>query len=224
MKSLSHYIHQIKNILKDVGDIEKVDELLLADKIANYRAFFLTQYYVTLNEIPTQFAQVKSGIESQIINSSNDPRLKNTSISLSKFNIDMYVSLPNDMGIISVRTWSNQVLLNKTTEDYIFNAIKTKDSIIEGELFYWIKGFELFTYPKIERINTFGFLNNPLDGTIYENGAYRQMNIEDPYPIDGAMFQQILIEILSKDYQLEKQNIGDIIQDYIKTEDLIGRK
>jgi hypothetical protein len=48
-----------------------------------------------------------------------------------------------------------------------------------------------------------------------------KMDIRDPYPIDRSMAQTIILEILTKDFQIARQNVDDVINDSADTLNLL---
>ena len=60
------------------------------------------------------------------------------------------------------------------------------------------------------------------DGKVQKESAIHQITLQDDYPITRAMAQQIVIQILTRDYQIEKQAIPDIYNDAMD-DDLTAR-
>jgi hypothetical protein len=56
------------------------------------------------------------------------------------------------------------------------------------------------------------------DGKAMYDESVRQITMHDDYPITRSMAQQIVLQILTKDYQIEKQSIPDIYNDAMDDE------
>jgi len=65
------------------------------------------------------------------------------------------------------------------------------------------------TFTGTTGVTTF-FTNN---GLVYLNSAKTAFTDVDPYPISGDMARQIVIEICTKEFQIEKQAIVDLKND-----------
>lgn len=60
------------------------------------------------------------------------------------------------------------------------------------------------------------------DGKVMKEDSVHQITLQDNYPITRSMAQQIVLQILTKDYQIEKQAIPDIYND-AQDDDLTAR-
>jgi len=211
-EELVYDILEIKNAIEDDRDI---DELWLLNKINMYRTSFMAQYYALNNEIPSSWQQ---RIRKQIVKrvtASDDPAITNSSIVVGKVTLPKIVNLPEDVGLVRV-TGSSGIL---SFDQIDFDSLMLKIHFNEERMgeFGWCSkvGDDLFLWPLIREIQAIVVAENPMDVQVFDpsTNTLRAMTVTDEYPIDMDIAQKIVIEILTKDLQINMQSISDLTND-----------
>jgi hypothetical protein len=76
-------------------------------------------------------------------------------------------------------------------------------------------GNDLFLYPLVAEMQAIIIADNPMDVQVLDpvTGLMRDRLITDEYPIDAVIAQQVILEIVTKDLQLNAQSVSDIVND-----------
>lgn len=140
----------------------------------------------------------------------NDRRLQMFSYYFEMFD-SVYIYPYEDRG-------NAQVVLVNPLEGPVFQTEKVLSGSVEPLLNYTVYGGQVDYVGTVYDIGAtvVGTLGQPFysgPGYLKHQPQYRQRNYRDPYPISAAMARQIILEILTKDYQIEAKQVADIVQD-----------
>lgn len=210
VEEIIYDILEIKGALEDDSDIE---EMWLFHKINSWRTVFIQQEFALSNIINPVWLQRVTKFKFEKCTPSDDPVITLSSIILSKANLPKVISLPDDLGTYRV-SGSGAVL---QFEQCDFNTLMMKIEIgddMNGSYGYYSKiGGIIYAWPLIMEGSAIIIAENPFDVQILEDGVLRNMTFADDYPIDLALAQKIVLEILTKDLTIAEGSIPDIVND-----------
>lgn len=211
-EELVYDILEIKNALEDDRDL---DELWLLNKINMYRSSFMSQYFLLNNEILPSWQQRLRKQTVRRVTAADDPSITNSSIVIGKVTLPKIVSFPDDVGLVRVTGSSGIISFDQIDFDNLMLKIHFNEPRM-GD-FGWCSriGDDLFLYPLIREIQAVIVAENPMDIKVIDptTRLLRDMTITDEYPIDMDIAQKIVLEILTKDLQINMQSISDIQND-----------
>lgn len=205
-------ILEIKNALEDDHDIEP---LWLLQKINNYRAIFILDDYKRNGEIKPDWLQRLRKIQTTKITSADDPAITYTSILLSKATIPSILTLPDDMGLVRVTGSSGILPYDQVAFDTLMMKIHFEEEKMGSFGYYSRMGSTLYIWPLVMEIQAVIIPADPMDVQVLDpiTNTLRARTIADEYPLDIAIAQQIVLEICTKDLQLNMKSIADITND-----------
>jgi|WetSurSiteA1Bulk_404760.scaffolds.fasta_scaffold00092_8 hypothetical protein len=211
-EDLVYDVLEIKNALEDDHDI---DELWILKKANAYRAIYILRDYQENGQIKSEWIQRLRKQKVTKVNSADDPSIDFTSIDLGKVTIPSLLSLPDDQALIRISGSSGITTFDQISFDNLMLKLTFQEPRM-GE-FGWCArvGNDLFLYPLVMEMQAFIIAENPLDIQVLDpiTKTMRDRLITDDYPIDLALAQQIVLEIVTKDLNLNMQSISDIIND-----------
>lgn len=212
VEELIYDILEIKNALEDDHDY---DELWILRKINNYRSIFIFQDYLLNQEINPSWIQRLRKQKVIKVTSADDPSIDFTSIDLGKVTIPSLISLPDDGALIRVSGSSGITTFDAISFDNLMLKLAFKEERM-GEFGWRARvGNDLFLYPLVAEIQAVIIADNPMDIQVLDSatGLMRDRLITDEYPIDAVIAQQVILEIITKDLQLNAQSVSDIVND-----------
>lgn len=114
---------------------------------------------------------------------------------------------------------SGQFILDNPLDGYVLLTEKVKnDGLEDGQVYKVYKG--QITYAGTVYSPDDTFTCSAINGFTYSGSGYvmyntqkRNINIKDRYPCDRALAQSIVLDILTKDYQIEQSKVSDIVND-----------
>lgn len=203
-------ILEIKNALEDDHDIEP---LWLLHKINAYRSMLILQDYKENGEIKPEWVQRIYRTQTTKVTSADDPAITYTSILVSKLTIPAVLSLPDDRGIVRISGTSGILSFDQVSFEILMLKINFGEERM-GQFGYFARiGNDIYCWPLVMEVQAQIIPANPMDCQVLENGVFRNRLVTDEYPIDPAMAQQIVLEICTKDLQINMNSISDIIND-----------
>jgi hypothetical protein len=203
---------EIKNALEDDHDY---DELWILRKINNYRSIFILQDYLLNQEISPSWIQRLRKQKVVKVTSADDPSIDFTSIDLGKVTLPSLISLPDDGALIRVSGSSGITTFDAISFDNLMLKLTFKEERT-GEFGWRARvGNDLFLYPLVAEIQAIIIADDPMEIQVLDpvTGLMRDRLITDEYPIDSMIAQQIILEIVTKDLQLNAQSVSDIVND-----------
>lgn len=142
------------------------------------------------------------------VNTADDPLLVGCDCTIGKYVMPEIVSLPgkrgsfHDRGIFRVSQASRQIPYFPTSINRFYSFVGT--SYRARHKYYWKIQNDLFISPYIKKISLLLILDNPLDAGITE---------DDPYPISATLLEYIVMNILTKDFNIESKVAADLRND-----------
>lgn len=210
IEEILYDILEIKGAIEDDSDIE---EMWLFHKINSWRAVLIQQEFALSNTVNPLWLQRVTRFKFEKCTPADDPAITTSSIVLSKATLPKVVSLPDDLGTYRV-SGSGAILQFEPCD---FNTLLMKVEIEEalnGSYGYYSKiGGTLYAWPLSMEGSAIIIAENPFDVQVFENGALRDMLFTDDYPVDLALAQKIVLEILTKDLAIAEGSITDIVND-----------
>lgn len=203
---------EIKNALEDDHDY---DELWILQKINNYRSIFILQNYLLNQEINPSWIQRLRKQKVSKVTSADDPSIDFTSIDLGKVTIPSLLPLPDDASLIRVSGSSGITTFDSISFDNLMLKLTFKEERM-GEFGWYARiGNDLFLYPLVMEMQAIIIAENPMDVQVLDasSGLMRDRLVSDEYPLDAMTAQQIILEIVTKDLQLNTQSVSDIVND-----------
>ncbi len=203
-------IREIKHRLSDDSD---VDSLWLLGKINSYRAIHIREEYGLNNIIDPSWLQMTRKIILTKVLSSDDPSISYGSIMLAKGTIPAVISLPDDLGVYRLSGSSGILQLEPSALNTLLMRIEIGEEIDGKYGFYARIGQTVYCWPLMSEAAAIIIAANPMDVKVFENNALRDRTFADEYPIDIAMAQKVIIDILTKDFMIMENTITDIVND-----------
>lgn len=211
MNTLEKNIYDIYEILKAVGDDSDIPEGFLIERFNKYRASLIYQYYLQNTSIPPVFVQDYPLLSFTKTDSADDPSVTLASITVGKASLPNIVTLPDDAGIIRITTGSRQIPLQPTDPNELFLRIELNDNIYNQYGYYYILGNTLYIYPYVMVGKLLAVFENPMDCPVLSSGAFRARTMADDYHTDLMTANACILEILTKDFQISRQQIAEIL-------------
>lgn len=203
-------ILEIKNALEDDHDIEP---MWLLHKINAYRSIFIPQDYRLNGELRPEWIQRVFKTTTDKVTSADDPSITFTSIQLSRATLPAILAMPDDRGVIRVSGSSGILSFDQVSFEILMLKIHFKEEKM-GQFGYFARvGNTVYVWPLVMEIQAQIIAADPMDVQVYSAGVLRDRMITDEYPLDPAMAQQIVLEICTKDLQLNMNSVSDIVND-----------
>lgn len=229
---LEKYIYTIRHLLKSVNKDSRINDRMLIDFINRYREYNIKQYWDANKEIKPQWFTNLGVVELDIVNSADDPNVQYTSIAMGKYKLPKVVSIPR-MNTINIRSTSRHQKISLIDQDILYKLIETEDEFLREYTTYHFQGDVIYFYPLLKNIFVSALLADPLEGISYTElydpegnlisaaDTKRNLTILDEYPVDGELGTMIILDILTKEFQIERQQIADINVDAAETDELM---
>lgn len=205
-------IFEIKNALEDDHDLE---EFWLLKKIGAYRQAFIIQDFQLNGQIKSSWLQRIYKTKTVKVTSADDPVISYTSISLSRAVVPEVMSLPDDMGLFRVTGSSGILPYDHIGMDALMMKIHFGEERMGSFGYCCRMGTNLYLWPLVMEVQAYIVAADPMSVPFMDTvtGVTRPLEITDEYPVDAYTAQQIVLEICSKDLQLNMKSIADIVND-----------
>lgn len=203
-------IMEIKGALEDDSDLE---EMWLLHKINSYRAVGIQEEFALTNQINPLWLQRVHKFAFAKCTSADDPSITLSSISLSKGTLPKVVSLPDDLGTYRVSGSGAVMQFEPVDFNTLMMKIEIGEELNPGYGYYSKIGESIYAYPIILEGSAIIIAENPFDIQVNESGVLRAMTFEDDYPLDIALAQKVILNILTKDLAIADGAITDIVND-----------
>lgn len=213
-------INEIKGALEDDSDLE---ELWLLYKINSYRAVLIQQEFALTNTINPQWLQRVPKFPFIKCTAADDPGITNSSVFLSKAILPKVVSLPDDLGTYRVSGSGAIIQLEPCDFNTLLMRIDIDESRNFGYGFYAKVGGNIYAWPLMVEGSAIIIAEDPFTVQVQDTGVLRAMTFEDDYPLDLALAQKVILEILTKDLAIAEGTIPDILNDSQKQFKLMNR-
>jgi hypothetical protein len=229
---LENIIYQIRHILKTTGIDSRVDDRMLIDMINRYRAFNIKQYYQSNRHVKEEWFTNLGVIDLSIVNSADDPNIQLTSVVFGKYSFPNYIEIPG-INTIVLRSASKHQRIEEVNQEILYKRIETDDDITKDFVSVYFEGNIGYIYPHQSKISCRMILADPRDGITYNElkdfnnnvisaqGTKRNLTIRDEYPICGEIATLIILDILTKEFNLERTSIPDISVDGADTDEIV---
>jgi hypothetical protein len=259
--TLQDFIDDLKILTKQLSDDSHLSPSHLAQKVHEYRAIFIQNFFYEHGEINYLWVQNTGKFNLTKVNSS-DMEVQASTLCFGKVTLPGVVWLDGDNGVFRISNSSNQKRIYPIELSALMNLIEANECGLFK--YYYRRENEYFIYPYISEINASLIAENPMDikvfttetitsgniifgesytvtignifynavtynagstfigtttttftgnGTVKYTNNSRSRLYTDNYPCDLAMAEKIILEILTKDLQIEKQQISDIVND-----------
>jgi len=211
---IADIVYDVFEILNQLEDDRDIDELWLLSKINSYRAIAIQDEYKTTREINPIWLQRVRKFAFKRVNAADDSNVTNGSITIGKYSLPSVIGLPDDQGINRV-AGSSAI----RTLDFIdFNTMMLKaelEDVEPGYGYYSKIQNDIYCWPFLLEGSAVVIAENPFDIPEINTGdlAAKEPSVLDNYPIDAANAQKIILEILTKEFQINMKSISDITND-----------
>lgn len=207
-------IYDILEIRKSLGFDSDTEELWLFYKVNSYRAIFIQSEFALTNSINNVWLQRIRRFKTTKCTAADDPVIILSSITLSKGDIPKVVSLPDDLGMYRL-SGSGAI---KQYEPCDFNTLMMKIEIgedLNGYGFYSKIGTDVYVYPLAMELSAIIIAEDPSQVDVFDKtiGELRSWTLNDEYPVDIAIAQKIVLEILTKDFAILDKAIIEVLKD-----------
>jgi len=206
-------IYDIRYVLRQTTDDNRVRDEFLMSKIHTYRSGFIQEDFSRNRFLNPVWLQDLKKLSATKVNSADDPSIADTSISLGKVTLPNIVSLPEDIGLFRVAGSSKHKVFTPVGMNYFYLLIDIDPTTAINQMIYYRTGNSIYLYPYNTECNAVAILGNPLEGYLIENNVKRNLKWTDKYPIDRKMAQDVIISILTKEFAIEMKMVSDIKND-----------
>jgi hypothetical protein len=207
-----------EDIIYDVSEITKqslgeteFNEYHVAHMVNSYRALFIRRKFDETAQIDPQWLLPLGVIDMANVDLADD-LVTQSSIKVSKGIFPAVVTLPYNLGYYRLSGISRHRSLAKISIEELILKIETNELVPLGYGYAVIFGKTVYAYPSISAMTGVVIAENPLEVQIQDGKVWRARTILDPYPVDIAMAQEIVLSILTKDLAISNQQVADIIQ------------
>lgn len=213
--NLGQAIYDVYEILRAHSKDKDFNEEYIAHKLSQYRAVAIANRYSQHGYLSQLWFQNHKPIELTKITSGDDPLITLGSITMGKGTVATPIYLEGDYLPLVVTGPSRQFPYSITEPETLFNRIISGEYFHPNYGYFFIRGTDLYTYPYTERVSPNGIFDNPVEIEIYDpvTETYVLPGLEDPYPMDMSMAQEIIISLLTKEYGITMQQISDMLND-----------
>jgi len=229
---LENIIYSIREIIKSKGLDSRIDDRMIIDLINRYRAFDIKLYWDENRYLKQEWFSNLGILTPSIVNSSDDPLIQYTSITFGKITFPKHVDIPKEQTTF-IRSASKHQRLEEKDQHILFKMIETEDELLKEYIAFFWSGDSIYIYPNQSKIWASMILSNPLEGITFDElknyddivisaqGTRRNLTIVDEYPICTELAVRVIIDILTKEFNLEKSSIPDIKIDGADTDELL---
>lgn len=229
---LENIIYQIREILKSKGVDSRIDDRMLIDMINRYRAFNIKQYWEANRYLKAEWFSNLGILTPTIVNSADDPNIQFTSVIFGKLILPVAISIPKEHATF-IRSASKHQRIEEIDMHILYKMIETDDELLKEYISIHFVGNVAYIYPHQSKIWVSRILENPLDAITYDalsdydgtvisaSGTKRNLTVKDEYPICGEITTMVILDILTKEFNLERQNIPDVTIDSADTDEII---
>lgn len=211
--TVEQIIYDILEVKNTVNDDSDLDELFLLQKINSYRAIMIQNHYAQRGYIESAWIQRYPTFDFEKVLSSDDPAVGWGSMVLGKYRLPKMISLPDQIGLFQVFGSGRARPLSMTDFSTMIMRAGIDEELPKGSGFVCVLGDDIYVYPYIMKGQAHIIASNPMEVPVIENGVKRDMLATDEYPLDSGMAQMIILEILTKDLNINNQSISDIVND-----------
>jgi hypothetical protein len=209
-EELVYDILEVKSLLTDDVDI---DELWILNKINMYRHVFIDIEYANTHVIRPSWLLRFPKTKVEKVTSADDPAIIFTSINVGKTIIPKVIGLPEDLGLYRISGSSGISQFQPIDFNTLMMKIDAEEEK-QGDYGYCSRiGNILYLWPLVLEIQGIIIPEDPFAIQVNDAGVLRDRLVSDDYPLDMDMAQRIVLEILTKDLNINDQQIGDIVND-----------
>jgi hypothetical protein len=229
---LENIIYQIREILKSKGLDSRIDDRMLIDMINRYRAFNIKQYWEANRYLKQEWFSNLGILTPSIVNSADDPNIQYTSVIFGKLVLPQAILLSKE-NTTAIRAASKHQRIEEIDMHILFKMIETDDELLKEYISVHFVGNTAYIYPHQSKVWVSRILENPLDAITYNeltdyegnvvsaSGTKRNLTVKDDYPICGEIATMVILDILTKEFNLERQNIPDVTIDSADTDEIV---
>jgi len=213
--TIAEAIYDVYEIARVHSKDKDFPERLVKAKFNRYRAANILAYYNEYGYLNQLWYQNHHPISLTKITSGDDPLITLGSITLGKGTIARPVYLPDSYPPVSVTKGSRIMPYSWIDPEILFNIIISGAEIHPNYGYCFLREDQIYVYPYIEKITANGIFDDPTELQMPNSGYtdWRARTIDDPYPIDENMAQEIVIQILVKDFNISIKQISDTLND-----------
>lgn len=207
-------VYDVFEILNQLEDDRDIDELWLMMKINAYRAIAIQDEYKTSREINPIWLQRIRKFAFKKVNAADDTNISGSSIQLGRYTLPALIGLPDDQGLN--RLAGSSAIRSLDFIDFNTLLLKAEEGDVEPGYGYYAKiQNTIYEWPYILEGSAIVIAENPFDIPELEPDNLLKItsNVLDNYPIDAANAQKIILEILTKEFQINIKSISDITND-----------
>jgi hypothetical protein len=215
--TLRELIWDIKILAEQANSESEFDNKYIADKIAKYRNAIALSVMVNLGYIPNKFYQSLGPLEFEKVNSSDDTNVLVTNNYFGKLELPDLIDIKDNENVsLSIRN-----LMSKGRESF-YKEIDIERLVMTLELgrridkfngYYYRYQNNIYIYPYMkDGVGEF-LLENPSMGKVYNGTSWNFLTFDDEYPLSYNYAQEIILQILTNDFQILKQQIPDLVND-----------
>jgi len=211
--TISEIVYDIKEITNQVSDDSDLNSNWLLSKVNMYRSVFIDQQVREHGSIDPLWYQVHPKFELTKTSAADDPRILSNSITVGKYSMPRWISLPEGNGIRAIMGSSGIRTYSFTDFTVMMLRISLGENISEKTGWVSYIGNDIFIYPFTTEAKAIIIADNPMEIPVLEDGVIRSMTINDQYPIDNKNAQNIVLSILSKDLEIKERQVSDVVND-----------
>lgn len=215
--TLNQLVWDIKTIAEQVGSESDLGYSYLVHKINMYRRNEMINFLIQNRYLDSKFYQSIGELNMTKVNSSDDADILVTNVYLGRYEIPEIIELrdniEDNLGIKNLMSKGRETFYKEINIERFAMMIDLNRPIDRNNGYYYIFNKRLYIYPYNTIITGDFLLSDPSDGKILTSGTWTDFDKDNEYPIPLHSAQNIILQILTNDFQILKQQISDIVND-----------
>lgn len=229
---LEKIVYQLRAILGASSSESRIDDRMLIDMINRYRAFNIKIYWDNNKALKQEWFSNLGILTPTIVNSADDTLIQYTSTVFAKLSLPKAIEIPREQTVF-LRSASKHQRIEEKDMHILFKMIETEDELLKDYVAYFRLGDNIYIYPHQSKVFASCILSNPLEGITFDaltdyndvvvsaQGTRRNLTIKDEYPICDELTTIVIIDILTKEFNMERSLIPDIKVDSADSTELM---
>lgn len=213
--SIAKGIYDVYEILRVHSKDKDFNEELVVHKFNAYREAMILAMYQANSFLSPLWYQNHQPIELTKITSGDDPLITLGSITMGKGTIAKPIYIPDTNAPVTVTKGSKMMPYSFREPEIIANIVMSGAEIHPNYGYCYIRETSLYVYPYIEKVTASGIFSDPTQVQLPNAGytGWRDRTLDDDYPANAAMMQEIVLQILTKDFDISIKQISDTLND-----------
>lgn len=210
---VEEFVYDVLTIAGQLSNDADISEDWVIDKMNKYRDLLLRQKFTMTRTLDPVNIQIMPLVEMSETNPTNDPSIILPATKMGTATIPVMIDLDDNYGLKYIGSASGKLSYTKIDQTALMLKLDIDEKMFLNMGYFYKHGNQLFIYPYNDKVKIIGVFYNPMEIPVFENGSYRERGLQDEYPIEGGLAQDIITRILSVDLAIKSQQIEDLLND-----------